>query len=220
MEEQIGLSVNELAQIFAQIKKTDDRNLGDKIYAAYLPLVSKFAKQYHLKEEAVTDTYTEVFVYVFENTISGLINADSFDRCVKNIMTNKCIKLKKNQTMFKSEMLGMTYEKNMEYKESEETRKAKNDEFVSQSFLFVTQVLTQLKENPELAQEKGLDAEKISMLEDYYGINSEHKRYKVQDIAVKYNVTESRATALLTRALKAFRDMKEFQPIKARLHRG
>lgn len=218
MEKQIGFNSEELEQIFAQIKEKGDDHLSDKIYRAYEPLKASFMKMYHLKSEQVNDIYDDVFCFVYGNVLKEVIKPSDFDYSFKKIMDRQCSKLKQTKNTFNSELLGMSYAKHVTTSEMEERKNAEKQQFATQSLLFVIEILDELLQNHDLAVEHGLDEEKIDMIKDYYGLNKEHKKYSVSEIAEKHNVSETRARAMVVKGLKVLREMKEFQSIKTQLH--
>ncbi|MBQ7797702.1 MAG: sigma-70 family RNA polymerase sigma factor [Clostridia bacterium] len=217
MEKEFGLNAIELDNIFAQIKAGKE-DLAETIYNEYLPMIEQYSSTYRVKKEQVQDIYNEVFCYVYDKIMKGVIKASDFNESFEKIMTNQCIKAKQNANTFNSELLSMSYAKNVASREAEAAKKAEESDYATQSLLFVIEVMNELIDNPELAQENGLTETKIDMIKDFYGLNKQHKRYNNAQIAEKYNVTESRAKAMLVSGLKSLRQMKDFQPIKKHLH--
>ena len=212
MEKQIGLSTAELENIFAQIK-AGKSDLSNNIYKAYLPMKNKYAAQYELSEEQITDIFNEAFCYVYEKTTKGVINAGEFGMFFVKIMTKQCMAKAENVEV-NSDLMAISYARNMPSRDIQEEKK---NEFVHQSLMYVIEVINELSKDEEFAKENGLDAQKIALIKDHYGINRAHRQYSLKEIAEKYNMTESRAQAVLVKGLKCLRDMKEFETIKARL---
>lgn len=212
MENKIGIEANKLEQLFTQIKQGKE-GLDTKIYNSYLPLVNLFSKKFGIKREKVQDLYNDVFSYVYNNVLAGMIKPSEFTVCFENLFAKQCVKIQANNES-RDIMLGGRVIKES-YRQQEDNERAK--EFATQSLLFVIKVLDDLSRDPELAQEYGLNEEKIAIIKDYYGLNIEHQQYKVDKLAQKYNITESRASALLVSGLKKLRKIKDFQPIKEHL---
>lgn len=216
MKEQFGLNPQELEQIFASISAGED--LSGKIYKAYAPVKDKYAQKYDLSNEVVNDLFDDVFCNVYGNVLSGCIKPSEFGMYFMQLLTKQAM-FKQSQPNFNSDMLSMAYAKRMPSREAEETRKAQKNEMAKQSLMYVIEVLNEMANDPEFAAENGLNAEKIAVIKDHYGINKEHKAYTVEEIAKKYDMTVTRAKAVLVTGLKKLRDMKDFAPIKAQLKR-
>ncbi|MFQ6724592.1 MAG: hypothetical protein ACLRFE_04620 [Clostridia bacterium] len=216
MKQTIGLNPEELEQIFANINAGND--LSDKIYKAYAPIKSKYAQKYDLSNEVINDLFDDVFCNVYSNVLSGCIKPSEFGIYFMQLLTKQSM-FKQSQPNFNSEMLSMAYAKHMPSREAEETRKAQKNEMARQSLMYVIEVLNEMVNDSEFAAENGLNAEKIAIIKDHYGINKERKSYSLAEIAEKYNMTEDRAKAVLVVGLKKLRDMKDFAPIKAQLKR-
>ena len=217
MEKQIGLTTEELDSIFAQIKngKTE---LDQKVYNAYLPLISDYASKFKLKEEQVQDLYNEVFIYVYNNILKEVVQPSNFTVCFENVLAKQCMKCKtESKDEFNSKLLSMSYAKHMQSREAEEARREEKKVISEQSLMYVIQILTELEKNEEFAKANGLSELKVDMIKDYYGLNAERKRLTIDQIAQKYELNESRAKAMMVAGLKKLRDMKEFNPIKAQL---
>lgn len=217
MEKQIGLSTEELEQLFAQIKKGNTKRAEAKIYGAYLPYVEEYAKKYEIKADQAQDIFTDIFCFLYNNVVNEVISPSDFAVSFDKLMAKQCGKIKSASSVFKSEMLSMSYARKVAKTDAEQLKKAQEDEFATQSLLFVVQVLNELQANPELAAEKGLNEEKIAMIKDFYGINRENRRYSAVEISAKYGESGTRARAMLVSALKAIREMNEFEPIKTHL---
>lgn len=211
MEKQIGINSKRLGEIFAQIKATNQQQLGDEIYSAYLPYVEVYSNKFELSKEQVQDIYTDVFCFVYNNVLNGYITAGEFDKAFVKIMDKQCSKLKQ-ETTFNSTMLGLAYAKNMPSHEQEDRE---IQEVKAQSYLFTVNLLNELIKNPELAEANGLTANKIEMLKDYYAINPENKAYTVKELALKYNVTESRVVAVIASSIQKLKHMQQVQVAKS-----
>jgi len=222
MEKQTGLTSTQLEEIFAQIKRTGNDKLGDKIYNAYLPAVKVYARQFHLSQDEVRDIYDEVVSFIYDKILQGIIRPSDFTTCFGKTMMKECIKVQTSheseEYKFNSNMMAQSYVASQATSVASEGAKVANDEFMAQSLLFAVQFMGNLKHNPELAEQNGLNELKIAMIKDFLGINQEIRRYHVEEIATKYNLTVGRAKAMLASALKAIRHIKEFEPIKAQLH--
>ncbi len=214
MEKQIGLTEIELEKIFAQLKSTKSEMvtamLGDKVYVSYLPAVKQFAKKYKLSKQDAQDIFTDALSEVYNAVLEGSIKPADFNACFNGTMDKVCAAFiqKQSQTKFNSELLEIAYANSVEANRQE----AANEE-ARISVLYTTQLLEQLKHNPELAASKGLSPDKIDMLEDYCGMNEQGRCYSIAELAKKYNVSEKRAQVMVVTAKKAVRHMKEFEPI-------
>ena len=91
MEKQIGLNVKELERIFAQIKRGTEMST-DKLYNSYLDLINSYSYKFKLDSEKVQDLYDDVFTYMYNNIIQGLVQPDTFTRCFENVLAKQCIK--------------------------------------------------------------------------------------------------------------------------------
>lgn len=221
MEKRTTLTSIQLEEIFAQIKKTGNNAYGNKIYNAYLPTMKLYAEVFNLTEEQAQDIYDEVISHVYNSVLEGVIDAKLFNMCYNSIMKKKCAEVNNQnakQTEFKSEMLAKTYSHNVTTVKSE-SEESRNQQFATQSLLFVVDFLNFLENNPEQAKAYELDEVKIEMLKDYHGINAEGRAYKLPELAKKYEMSEKRAQVVLVKALSSVRRIKEFQPIKSQLHR-
>ncbi len=217
MKKQLGLSDHELEQIFAQIKKgVKFQNLDKKIYDAYLPYIKQYATKFNLKEEKVQDIFDDVFSCVYQNIVEGTLTSNDFNVCFIRLMIRQCEKATEAKDEFQSEMLGDLYVQRSIPTLIDEEERIARIQFAEQSFLFTMQVLNELSQDPELAEELGLSEVKVNMIKDHYGINSEHHAYSCNEIAEKYNVTPSRACAMLAVALKNLRHMNEFASLRNR----
>ena len=217
MEKQIGLSTEQLEQLFAQIKEGKNKHAEAKIYNAYLPYVKLYADKYGIKKDQVQDIFTDIFCFLHNNVINEVISASDFNLSFEKLMSRHCEDFKSSKPAFNSELMSMSYARRIAKTDAEQSKKAQEDEFATQSLLFVVQILNELQVNPELAAEKNLSEEKIAMSKDFYGINKEHRRYSPTEIAAKYGESGTRARAMLVSALKAIREMEEFEPIRNHL---
>lgn len=215
MEKRYGLTSEELEKVFAQIK-AGNTSMDKKVYEAYLPLINKCTKQFGLRKERVYSIYDDIFSYLYNNILNGTLNSVEFGSYFEKLIIKQCIKAQQVKEDLTSQHLPMSSAKKVPSREKE-TRE--NQEFATVSLMFVIQVLNELQSNPEMAAEHGLTEEKIKIIKDYLGFNKQHKRYNVDEIAEKYQITHGRATAVVARTLKTLRDMDEFQPIKDRLSR-
>lgn len=217
MENQIGLNSIELEGVFAQIKNGKGVDLEKKVFDAYLPLVNKLSQNYGLKKDIVIDIYEDAFAFVYANVLEGIIEAGDFYIAIEKIMTKQCKDRRTSKDKFSSPLLGKAYKKAIIQTQEREEERARSNEFATQSFMFVIEMLNELLHNPELAQVNNLNEQKIHMVMDHLGLNAENKNYTIAEIATKYNVTEKRAQAMLVSALKNIRHIKEFQSIRAGL---
>ncbi len=217
MNKEIGLSVEELDNIFTLIKqgKNTDNCLDNKIYEAYLPLIDLYAKKFSLNVEKVQDLYNDVFTCVYSNTLAEVVPVANFTISFENLLAKVCMKEKTEKKAFRSEILGSAYAKREANRKEQEQQKAR--ESATQSLLFVINVLDEIAADEELAESYGLTAQKIAVIKDYYGLNRQHKRYSSVELAEKYNITESRVKAVIVTGVKTIRNMQDFDQIKAEL---
>ncbi|MBQ8522460.1 MAG: hypothetical protein IJ458_02210 [Clostridia bacterium] len=212
--EKIGLEVNELEQLFAKVKQ-GYRDVDAKIYNAYLPLIEMYSTKFNLKQEQVQDLYNDIFSYVYNNVLQGSVSPSEFTICFENILAKQCMKAQSMGSGFRSELLSTANARRRASRKNEEQLRAK--ESATQSLLFIIQVLDEIASEPDLMEEYGLNAQKIAIIKDYYGLNKEHARYNVNQIVGKYNISETRARAVLVSGMKKLRDMQDFDQIKAEL---
>ena len=217
MEKQIGLTDKELKRFFGQIKGQNSEmvtsRLSEIIYKAYLPLVDKYAKKYSISKDNAQDIFTDTFSGLYNAVIENILEATDFNACFENVMDKECTKFIKQQAekkQFNSKLLEMSYARTMPAKRVEEIEEAKI------SLLYTSQLLNELKNNEELAKAHDLTPEKISMLQDYCGLNEKGRCYTVAEIANKYKVSEKRAEVMIVTAKRAVRHMKEFEFIVKR----
>ena len=222
MEKQTTLTSTQLEKIFAQIKSTGDDKYGNVIYNTYLPYVKKYAKTYSLKHEIVTDIYDEVISFIYDKILSGVAEAKEFNMYFTAIMEKKCADAHKEQSSeehkFQSSMLRTSYEKNAQANTFEVVRKdVANKQRLTHSLLYTIQVLNELKNNEDLAQEYGLTPMKIAIFEDYNGINPEQKQYSIDEICEKYNVSGTMARAIIVNFSKHVRQIEALANVHSQL---
>ncbi len=214
MEQEVGLHVNELESVFAQIKNGKD-GADAKLYNAYVPLIEACADKYDMDQTQVNDIYNETFTCVYNAVLKGVVPAVNFTMCFENMLRTRCYKYcEKHNEQFNSSLLFKSYVKNSSINEQSSHQRERRRLVADQSLIFVTQVLSELDDNQEFAEGNGLNEEKVLMIRDFYGLNQERTRFSVMQLAKKYNVTESRVQAVLIVGLKKLRDMKEFASIK------
>lgn len=211
MEKQFGLPTEELEKIFAQMKSKGDNNLSDKIYKAYLPLIDKVVAKLNISTELVQDAYNDAFVCIYQNIMDGTIKASEFAVCFENLFVKTCFR-SAQQASEQSESLSdrlIVREANRRQQEVQ-----KENEYARQSLMFVAQTLTRFAQDEELMAQYGLTRLHIDIVKDYHGLNAEERAYTLAQLAEKYNVTESRAKAVLVKGLSILRKSNEFNAIK------
>ena len=211
----IGLEVEELERIFAQLKQKNEVVLQSRIYNAYLPLIGLMSKKFEVNEDDIHDIYNDVFSYVYNSVMRDVISAKDFTVCFQNLMAKQCVNKKtdKQNNVTKESLSSRLIVQETERVLAE---REKSQEIARRSLLMVVAILEKISNDPQLAKEYGLDKEHIKMIRDFHGINRENKSLKLIEIAQKYNITEARAKAMLVAGLKKFRELEELDPIKNR----
>ena len=217
MKKQLGLDSVSLDKIFAQIKATNDSALGNQIYNAYVPFVETYAKQFKLRPELVQDIFTDVFSYLYDEDVQGIITGIEFNKYFVTLMTKRCEEHRDDKSQFHSKMMESLYVQSRASEDENSVEREEGRRFATQSLLFTVSFLNQLKENPEMAEQYGLNETKINMIKDFYGLTKERIQCDIKTLAIKYNMTESRAQAMLVSALKCMRNIDAFQSIKDQL---
>ena len=217
MKKQLGLDSVSLDKIFAQIKSTNDSRIGNQIYTAYVPYVAVYAKQFKLKPEAVQDIFTEVFSYLYDEALQGIINGAEFNKYFATLMAKRCEKRNEETSSYHGRIIESLCAKSLECEDEQDFEREESRKFATQSLLFTVSFLNELKNNPELAEQYGLNATKIDMIKDFYGLNKDRIQCDIKTLAIKYNLTQQRVQAMLVSALKCMRNIDAFQPIKDQL---
>lgn len=221
MKNQIGLSAQELDKIFSQIRDHKVRGLDRKIYAAYLPLRDELASSFKIKKDDMCTIYNDVFSYLYNNVLNGVLKPSEFGVYFKQLLTKQCSKHNLVKNEFNSDLLSKSYTRNIsEYIPETNASDLRAKEFATQSLLFITELFNKMINNPQLAEQHDLNKEKICIVMDHFGLNAQHKSYTIAEMAEKYEITESRVRALLATSLKKLRSMEEFEPIKHQLHKN
>lgn len=224
MEKQTILTSTELEQIFAQIRKTGNDKLGDKIYITYLPYIKQYAKTFKLSNEKVEDIYSEVIAYIYDKIVAGVAEAKDFNMYFRAIMEKKCVEALKQEhseeTQFQSSMLRTSYEKGVQSQANSFEairRKVARQERMTHSLLYTIQVLNEMKNNEELAKAHDLSGDRIAIFEDYHGINAEGVAYSVEEICNKYNISEKRARTIVASVSMKLRHLDSLKTVRQEL---
>lgn len=217
MKKQLGLDSASLDKIFAQIKSTNDSAIGNQIYEAYAPFLEVYANQFKLKQEMVQDIFTDVFSYLYDEALQGIITGTEFNKYFVALMTKRCEEHRFDKSQFHSKMMESLYAQSKANEDENSIEREESRRFATQSLLFTVSFLNELKSNPEMAEKYGLNETKINMIKDFYGLNKDRIQCDIKTLAIKYNLTESRAQAMLVSALKCMRNIDAFQSIKEQL---
>lgn len=217
MKKQLGLDSASLDKIFAQIKSTNDSRIGNQIYNAYLPYVETYANQFKLRQEMVQDIFTDVFSYLYDEALQGIINGAEFNKYFVTLMTKRCEKRNEDTSNYHGRIIEGLCAQSLACEDEKDLEREESRRFATQSLLFTVSFLNELKNNPELAEQYGLNETKIDMIKDFYGLTKDRVQCDVKTLAIKYNLTEHRAQAMLVSALKCMRNIDAFQPIKDQL---
>ncbi|MBQ7880810.1 MAG: hypothetical protein IJ358_03100 [Clostridia bacterium] len=218
MEQQYGLTAEQLDEIFTHVKATKHHQYGDEIYKAYLPAINVYANTYGLTHEQVRDIYSEVVAFIYDKIIKDIIQPADFNICFTNIMKRQCAacntKGEMEEKQFQSGMLRISYANNISTSNlNNETNGYNRQRLMAYSLLYTLNLFNELKNNPKLADQYHLDATRISMVQDLYGINAEGRTYSVAEIVQKYNISERMAGVMLAMAVKNIRHIKEFDKV-------
>lgn len=213
--EKIGLTVDELEVIFNQLKSTSDLSLQSELYNAYLPLVDLFAKKFELEHDDVHDLYNDVFSYIYNSVMQGVLNAKDYTMYFQNVMAKQCLNIQASN-YDKANVTKLSLSNRLIAREASAAveRRQKEQLIARQSILMVVSVLDEIAHDKELCQIYGLDEIHIAMVRDFHGINKTNTSYKLPEIAKKYNISESRAQAMLVATLKKIREIEELDAIK------
>ena len=211
--EKMGLSVEELESLFAQIKAGQD-GVDATIYNAYLPLVKKVASSLQVNDELVQDVYNDVFSYLYNTIVKGVLSAKDFEISLQNLLAKQSLKAKaiSGQNKFDKESLSDRLIAR-EASRAEASRQ-KEQAIARESILYVVHLLDEIEHNSELAKSCGLDKTHIAMVRDFHGINEDNRSYNVNELAEKYHISAARAQAMVVCARKKIRNMNEFKEIK------
>ena len=210
----IGLTADELESIFSQLKTHDSLKLQTQVYDAYAPLISVFAQKFELEEEVVHDLYNDIFSCIYNNVLDGIFKPKDFTMYLQNVMAKQC--LSKQASKGAEEFVKESLSDRLIAQEAVKATNARKKELdvARRSLFMITTMLDKIANDPELAESYGITKVHIAMIRDYHGINAGNVCYKLEDIAAKYNVTESRAKAMLVVGLKKIRSIDEFNMIK------
>ena len=210
--EKIGLGVEELDSLFTQIK-AGQQGLDATIYNAYLPLVKRVATTLQINEEIVYDVYNDVFSYLYNTIEKGAVSGKEFDISIKNLLAKQSLKA---NAMSSQSAVKESLSDRLIAREASRAAAArqKEQEIARESILYVVHLLDRIEHSPELAESYGLDEVHISMVRDFHGINKTNTSLNIHQIAEKYNVSESRAQAMVVAGRKKIREMQEFKDIK------
>ena len=85
MEKQNTLTAIQIGEIFAQIKATGNDELGNKIYANFLPVAKGYAKMLNVPEDEAMDMYDMILSNLYNAVMNNIISGDEFKDCIKRL---------------------------------------------------------------------------------------------------------------------------------------
>jgi len=152
---------------------------------------------------------------MYNSVMQGILNAKDYTMYFQNVMAKQCLNMQAS-SYDKVDITKLSLSNRLIAREASVAaeRRKKEQLIARQSILMVVSVLDEIAHDKELCQIYGLDEVHIAMVRDFHGINKTNTSYKLPEIAKKYNISESRAQAMLVATLKKIREIEELDSIK------